>query len=101
MEETSEAQTPGMYIRVRGARRTGRTERMLWIAAGAILAGGRPSIATRTKPDYDQTRERLMIALRQVGFDPLDSAVHARRAVSWPGGREMRGATFRLLEVDT
>lgn len=87
-------------VDVRGPRQSGRTERMIWICAGAILAGGSPLIPAATVSDRDQTWRRLDQALRYLGIEAREAQRLARRTVQPPGARTY-GETLRLLEVES
>lgn len=90
-------------IEIWGDRRSGRTERLIWLAAGVVLAEGSPVILTRTGPDYDQTRRRLADVLMQCGLKQEEAGAAARRATQppeQPVGRGVR-ATIVAMEVDT
>lgn len=87
-------------VYVHGDRQTGRTERMVWICVGAILAGAWPCIAARTAADYEQTWRRLARALHDVGLDDEEAQRLARAAVLRPTGHG-GGKSFRLVEIDS
>lgn len=86
-------------ISITGRRQTGKTERVVWLAAGAIISGARPLIPAKTVTDGELIRGRLASALRTCGLSDHDAHRRAGEVVSVLDV-PTRGGSFVIREVD-
>jgi len=63
------SQGPVPEVTIIGPRQCGKTERMIDMVIGAIIAGGTPTVATRTSSEARDVRDRLARRLYECGIN--------------------------------